>query len=80
MSLRLSLKPSGRLVNLVSTPDIYVNEWASFSTRDFPENRAVKSGGRVRIVMLDVDDRRPVEDIVCSNEDYTRLYAAAGLN
>ena len=75
-SLRLCLKPSGRLVNLVSTPDIYVNEWASFSTRDFPENRLARSGGRVRIVMLDVGDRRPVEDIVCSDEDYVRLYAA----
>lgn len=78
-SLRLCLKPSGRLVNLVSTPDIYVNEWASFSTRDFPENRLAESGGRVRIVMLDVGDRRPVEDIVCSDEEYMRLYAAAGL-
>jgi hypothetical protein len=29
--------------------------------------------------MLDVGDRRPVEDIVCSDEDYLRLYAAAGL-
>ena len=78
-SLRQSLKPSGRLVSLVSTPDIYVNEWASFSTRDFPENRSVVSGGRVRIVMLDVGDRRPVEDVVCSNADYARLYTAAGL-
>lgn len=78
-SLRQCLKPSGRLVNLVSTPDIYVNEWASFSTRDFADNRSVVSGGRVRIVMLDVGDRRPVEDVVCSNEDYARLYTAVGL-
>jgi len=78
-SLRRCLKPAGRLVNLVSTPDIYVNEWASFSTRDFPENRFTESGGRVRIVMLDVGDRRPVEDIVCSDEDYKSVYAAAGL-
>jgi len=79
MALQPRLKPAGRLVNLVSTPDIYVNEWVSFSTRDFPENRAVESGGRVRIVMLDVDDRRPVEDVVCSDQAYRRLYAAAGL-
>ena len=78
-SLRRRLTPSGRLVNLVSTPEIYVNEWASFSTRDFPENRLAESGGRVRIVMLDVADRRPVDDIVCSDEDYVRLYGAAGL-
>jgi ubiquinone/menaquinone biosynthesis C-methylase UbiE len=78
-SLRSCLKPSGRLVNLVSTPDIYLHEWASFSTRDFPENRRAVSGDHVRIVMLDVGDRRPVEDIVCSDEDYMHLYAAAGL-
>ena len=34
------LGPGGRLVNLVSAPEIYVNEWLSFSTRDFPENHA----------------------------------------
>ena len=37
-------------------PAIYVNEWASFSTRDFPENRNARDGDRVRIVMLDVPD------------------------
>lgn len=78
-SLKTLLKPSGRFVNLVSTPEIYVNEWASFSTRDFPENRVAKSGDRVRIVMLDVGDRRPVEDVVCADEDYQRLYGEAGL-
>ncbi len=78
-ALRTLLKPTGRLVNLVSTPDIYVHEWASFSTRAFPENRAARSGDRVRIVMLDVGDRRPVEDVVCSDADYRALYGAAGL-
>jgi SAM-dependent methyltransferase len=35
-SLRELLKARGRIVNLVSTPEIYVNEWASFSTKDYP--------------------------------------------
>ncbi len=78
--LRRLLKPTGRLVTLVSTPDIYLHEWASFSTRDFPENRESMNGGPVRIIMLDVDDRRPVEDVVCPEADYRRLYARAGLN
>ena len=30
--------------------------------------------------MLDVDDRRPVEDVACPDADYRRLYAEAGLN
>lgn len=77
--LRSLLKPEGRIVSVVSSPEIYVNEWASFSTKDYPENRNAPSGGTVRIVMLDVDDRRPVEDIVWSDEDYDRAFARAGL-
>jgi SAM-dependent methyltransferase len=78
-SLGRLLTDKGRILNLVSSPDIYVNEWASFSTKDFPENRNAKSGDRVRIVMLDVDDRRPVEDVVWSDEDYREVYRRAGL-
>lgn len=73
------LSPEGRLVNLVSTPEIYTHEWASFSTRDFPENREAKSGDVVRIVMTDVTDRRPVEDVVCSKAAYLEVYREAGL-
>jgi hypothetical protein len=73
------LAPAGIFVNLVSSPAIYIHEWASFSTRDYPENRCAKSGDRVRIVITDIADRRPVEDIVCSGEDYLHLYAQAQL-
>jgi SAM-dependent methyltransferase len=73
------LAPAGRIVNLVSSADIYVNEWLSFSTRDFPENRSATSGDIVKIVMLDVPDQRPVEDIFWTDRDYARTFAAAGL-
>ena len=73
------LRPPGRIVSLVSSPEIYRHEWASFSTKDFPENRTAKSGDRVRIVMLDVKDARPVEDVVCSDEEYRGVYERAGL-
>jgi SAM-dependent methyltransferase len=73
------LKAGGHIVNLVSSADIYVNEWASFSTKDFPENRAAGSGDKVRIVMLDVEDRRPVEDILWTDEDYREVYRRSGL-
>jgi SAM-dependent methyltransferase len=73
------LRQDGRVVNLVSSPEIYLHEWASFSTKDFPENRRAKSGDRVRIVMLDVKDRRPVEDVLCSDADYLESYRRAGL-
>jgi SAM-dependent methyltransferase len=73
------LAPAGRIVNLVSSPEIYTHEWLSFSTRDFPENRRATSGDVVKIVMLDVPDRRPVEDILWTDEDYARTFDATGL-
>ena len=73
------LRANGRIVNLVSAPDVYVHEWASFSTKDFPENREARSGDVVRIVMLDVEDRRPVEDVLWTEESYRETYARAGL-
>ncbi|MDE2138804.1 MAG: class I SAM-dependent methyltransferase, partial [Gammaproteobacteria bacterium] len=42
--LRTRLAPRGRVVLLASTPEIYRNEWASFTTRAFPENRGARSG------------------------------------
>jgi SAM-dependent methyltransferase len=73
------LNKDGRIVNLVSSPEIYLHEWASFSTKDFPANRDAGSGDTVRIVMLDVDDRRPVEDILWTEQSYQEAYRLAGL-
>jgi len=78
-ALRRLLAPGGRLINVVSSPVIYLNEWASFSTRDFPENRDAGDGDTVRIVMLDVPDSRPVEDVLCTGEAYEDAYGRAGL-
>lgn len=77
--LRERLAPHGRLINLVSAHEIYLHEWLSFSTRDFPENRHARSGETVRIVMLDVPDRRPVEDVLWTEADYQQTFAEAGL-
>jgi SAM-dependent methyltransferase len=78
--LAKKLNDDGKIVNLVSSPDIYVHEWASFTTKDFPENRTAKSGDTVRIIMTDVEDARPVEDIVCTDEAYREVYSLAGLD
>jgi SAM-dependent methyltransferase len=78
-SLAGLLRRDGRIVTVVSSPDIYVNEWVSFSTQDFPENRTAQCGDVVRIVMLDVPDRRPVEDIVWTDQGYREVYQGAGL-
>src|SRR5919106_3204662 len=77
--LRSLLAPDGCLLLVVSSPAIYVNEWVSFSTQDFPENRHACDGDRVRIIMLDVPDRRPVEDVFCTDAHYRRLFESAGL-
>lgn len=74
------LKPSGKLISVVSSPGIYVNEWASFSTKDFPENREAQSGDTVRIITTDFADRRPALDILCPDESYRELYRKAGLD
>jgi SAM-dependent methyltransferase len=78
-ALKRALATGGCIVSVVSSPDIYVNEWVSFSTKDFPGNRTAKSGDAVRIVMLDVEDRRPVEDIIWSDEDYREVFRQSGL-
>ncbi|MEW6367147.1 MAG: class I SAM-dependent methyltransferase [Acidobacteriota bacterium] len=77
--IRRVLTDGGVFVSLVSSPEIYTHEWASFSTRDFPENRSARSGDMVRIVVTDLDDSRPTEDVVCSDEDYRQAYKRAGL-
>jgi SAM-dependent methyltransferase len=73
------LAPAGRIVSLVSSPEIYVHEWASFSTRDYPENRSARSGDPVRIVQTDIDDPRPVVDILWDDDAYREVHARAGL-
>lgn len=78
--LRRLLNANGRIILLGSTPDIYTHEWASFTTKEFPENCHAKSGDAVRIVMKDVVDGRPVVDIVWFHEDYVNLFATSELD
>lgn len=77
--LGILLRNEGRIVNLVSSPEIYTHEWASFSTKDFPGNRHAKSGDRVRIIQTDTEDKRPVEDIIWTDKYYRETYKRAGL-
>ena len=78
--LRGLLNPSGKMILLDSTPELYTHEWASFSTKDFPDNWKAKTGDVVRDIMLDVDDKRPVEDIYWTVEDYHKLFQRARLS
>ncbi|MGB7147696.1 MAG: class I SAM-dependent methyltransferase [Terriglobales bacterium] len=77
--LRRLLNPEGKLVLIVSRPEIYTHEWASFSTKDFPENRSAKPGDKVRIIVTDHADSRPVQDILWSDESYRGLFKESQL-
>lgn len=77
--LRQLLAPGGILVNVVSTPEIYFNEWVTFSTRGFTENRNARPDDVVRIITTDYSDARPVEDILCPDAEYRQIYRQAGL-
>jgi ubiquinone/menaquinone biosynthesis C-methylase UbiE len=74
------LAPEGRIVNIVSTPEIYIHEWVTFTTRDYPENHHAVCGDIVRIITKEYSDERPVEDILWTDEDYQSVYRAAGLS
>lgn len=76
--LRALLRPGGIIVNIVSAPEIYLNEWASFSTKDFPENRNARPGDPVKIITTDFEDRSPAVDILWPHESYLEVYARAG--
>jgi ubiquinone/menaquinone biosynthesis C-methylase UbiE len=69
----------GKLVLIVSRPEIYSHEWASFSTKDFPENHSAKSGDKVRIIVTDHADPRPVEDILWTDQAYREVFQEAHL-
>jgi SAM-dependent methyltransferase len=72
------LKEDGIFVNLVSSPEMYTYEWASFSNKEFPENKNAKSGDVVPIVTTDFEDNRPCYDIFCSGEDYKKMFSEYG--
>lgn len=77
--LRMLLKSDGILASIVSSPEIYVNEWASFSTKDFHENRNAKPGDTVKTRTTVFEDRTPCLDIYWPHELYLEVFARAGL-
>jgi SAM-dependent methyltransferase len=78
-ALKSKLKKNGCLVMLDANSEMYTREWASFTTKDFPENKNAKTGDIVRICMTDVEDQSPVEDYLFTKNDYYKLFSEAGL-
>lgn len=79
-NLKKIINSDGTIILLDSTPEIYMNEWASFSTLNYPENKNAKSGEKVKIIMTDVEDRRPVEDFIWFHNDYLELFKSTSLD
>jgi len=78
-SLSNLLSHNGKMICLDSNSELYTNEWASFSTKDFPENKSARTGDIVKVIMTDVEDMRPVEDILWTEDDYHTLFERSGL-
>ena len=73
------LKQDGVLINLVSTPEMYFNEWLSFSTKEYPKNKRALSGDVVQIITTDISDNRPCYDIMWTDQDYIDIFSKTGL-
>ena len=73
------LNKSGKLICLDANYEMYTNQWASFSTKEFPENKNAKTGDIVKIIVTDIDDGRPVEDIFWTRDDYLEMFHLNGL-
>jgi len=73
------LKNDGSIISIVSSPEIYTHEWASFSTKYYPENKNARCGDTVKIIITAIEDSRPVEDIVWPDADYQDVYYESGL-
>ncbi len=77
--IRDVMNQDGRIVNLVSSPEMYTHDWASFSCTGFPGNFTAKTGDSVYTIMKDVDDPRPVHDVLWPDEAYRDTYDKSGL-
>lgn len=73
------LAETGRVIIVSSTRECYLHEFASLSSKDFPENATAHSGDPVKIVMKDGQDQRPITDFAWTREDYSQMAQEAGL-
>jgi SAM-dependent methyltransferase len=74
------LRSGGRLVNIVSSADIYVHEWVSFTTAPFEQNRSAKPGDAVQIITTEFSESQVCDDVLCDDDSYREMYHASGLN
>ena len=68
------LKHGGMKILVSGSRELYLREWVSWSTRDFPENALAQSGDPVRVVINDLGDRRVVEDTLWTEDAYHETF------
>ena len=68
------LKPDGFKVLIAASRDLYLHEWVSWSTSDFPENRLAKAGDLVKIAIVGLGDRQVVEDTLWTEDAYFETF------
>ncbi len=73
------MQPTGSLISIVSSVELYTHDWASFICTCFPQNFAAGNGESVYTRMTDVPDARPVHDIRWDDSAYRETYSRAGL-
>ncbi len=78
--LRKHLSDTGIFISLVSSSELYSNEWLSFTTKDFPENKHASSGDVVKIINLETEDLRPVDDIYTPHVSHVELFEESGFS
>ena len=72
------LKKDGIFITIVSSPEMYTHEWASFSTKNYPENKHAKDGDVVPIITTEFKDQRPCFDILCTPTAYKQVFSQVG--
>lgn len=70
------LKPGGVFVTMVCSKNAYNNDWLSSNT-EFPENKILVSGSRVKVHFKDIN--LTIEDYFWSEEDYEEIFKKSGL-
>jgi hypothetical protein len=78
--IRRRLRPTGRLILIASTPELYTREWTTFTTAAYPQNALARSGDPVWIVIKEGGDDRPVQDLLWLDEDYRAAFRASRLH
>jgi SAM-dependent methyltransferase len=73
------LKPGGTKILVAASHDLYLKEWVSWSSADFPENRLAKAGDPVKVAITDLGDRRIVEDTLWTEDAYRETFKSTPL-